>query len=344
MKPRLLILLTVLALVAAACSPSSSDGDAEVDETTAATEAPAEDATEGDGDAMVDSDEPIVIPLHNWSSQLTGAYVLGHILEQVGATVEYVSADSSAVYASMCEGDVHIVHEVWQGAFGVPFEEQVAAGCVIDAATHEALTREEWWYPSYVEEVCPGLPDWEALNDCSALFATAETGDKGRFLGGPAEWLKGDEERVEGLGMNFVVVNAGSADVLWAELAAASENNEPIVLFNWTPNFIEALYEGSFIEFPEFTDECRTDPAAGVNPETTHDCGNPKDGYLKIGVWEGFEETWPGIYETVKLINFSNLDIAVMAKLVDIDELEPEAAAEQWLAENTEKWQPWIGG
>ena len=97
--------------------------------------------------------EPIRIPLHNWTSQLVGAEIVGRILQQVGSEVEYVPADSGAVYEAMCEGDVDLVHEVWQGAFGVAFEKQVAKGCVIDAATHDAKTREEWWYPAYFEDV-----------------------------------------------------------------------------------------------------------------------------------------------------------------------------------------------
>ncbi|GIT00109.1 MAG: hypothetical protein CM1200mP26_18210 [Acidimicrobiales bacterium] len=119
------------------------------------------------------------------------------MLESTGNSVEYISADSTLVYTSMCEGDMDLVHEVWQGAFGVAFEEQVDKGCVIDAATHDAKTREEWWYPSYIEDVCPGLPDWQALNECAEMFATPDSGGKGRFLGGPVDWLKGDQERVE---------------------------------------------------------------------------------------------------------------------------------------------------
>ncbi|MCY3671555.1 MAG: glycine/betaine ABC transporter substrate-binding protein, partial [Alphaproteobacteria bacterium] len=187
--------------------------------------------------------DTINIPLHNWSSQLVGARIVGNMLEMVGEKVAYVSADSQVVYTSMCEGDNHLVHEVWQGAFGVSYEKQLNAGCVITAATHEAKTREEWWYPAYVEEACPGLPDWEALNGCADMFATAATKPKGRFLAGPVDWLKHDQERVDGLGMNFKVVNAGSAAALWAELKSASKRKAPIVLFNWTPNFIEALYE-----------------------------------------------------------------------------------------------------
>ncbi|MEM7120530.1 MAG: ABC transporter substrate-binding protein [Pseudomonadota bacterium] len=291
--------------------------------------------------AWADSSDPIKIPIHNWSSQIVGAEIVGKILNEAGYEVEYVPADSQVVYTSMCEGDIDLVHEVWQGAFGVAFEAVVDEGCVVDAATHDAKTREEWWYPAYVEEICPGLPDWEALNACAAQFSTPETAPNGRFLGGPVDWLKHDQERVDALGMDFQVVNAGSAAALWAELDSASARGEPIVLFNWTPNFIEAVYDGKFVEFPEYGEGCLDDPSWGMNPDSTYDCGNPKGGYLKIGVWEGMEEKWPGAYAVVEQINFSNLDIAVMSKLVDVDGMEPSEAADQWLADNEDKWKAW---
>ena len=286
--------------------------------------------------------EPIKIPVHNWSSQIVGAYIVGGILREAGGEVEYVPADSQAVYQSMCEGDIDLVHEVWQGAFGENFEKVVGEKCVIDAATHDAKTREEWWYPLYVEEQCPGLPDWEALNSCAEIFATPETAPKGRFLAGPADWLKNDDKRVKGLGVNFEVVNAGQAAALWSELKSASDAKRPIVLFNWTPNFVEALYDGKFVEFPEWDPKCTEDPSWGINTDEVYDCGNPKGGYLKIGVWEKFPNNHPDIYEVVQKINFTNLDIAVMAKLVDIDGMEPEAAAEKWMADNSGKWKNWL--
>ena len=291
--------------------------------------------------AAADSSDAIKLPIHNWSSQIAGVYAVGAILEATGNSVEYISADSTLVYTSMCEGDMDLVHEVWEGAFGVAFMEQVDAGCVIDAATHDAKTREDWWYPSYVEDVCPGLPDWEALNDCASLFATPDSGGKGRFLGGPVDWLKGDQERVEGLEMDFIVENAGTAGALWAALEAASVNQEPVVIFNWTPNFVEAMYDGKFIEFPEFADECRTDASWGLNPETTHDCGNPKNGYLKLGVWSGFPDKWPNAYKVVQRMNLTNLDVAQFAMYVDIDGMEPEDAAAKWLANNCARWTGW---
>ncbi|MEM7179147.1 MAG: ABC transporter substrate-binding protein, partial [Pseudomonadota bacterium] len=265
-----------------------------------------------------DSSDPIIIPTHNWSSQIVMSNVVGQIFEGMGNNVEYVSTDSQAVYEAVRLGDATLELEVWEGAFGVAFEEALAKGGLHDAGDHNAVTREDWWYPMYVKEICPGLPSWEALNACADKFATAETGDKGRYLGGPVDWLKHDQERVDALGMDFAIVNAGSAAAIWAELAAAEKAGRPIVHFNWTPNFVEALYPGEFVEFPEYVEGCKDDPSVGVNPDATYDCGNPANGYLKKAAWDGMKDKWPKAYEVLTKISFTNPQIAEMAKLVDI--------------------------
>ncbi|MDE2791170.1 MAG: ABC transporter substrate-binding protein [Paracoccaceae bacterium] len=291
-----------------------------------------------------DSSDPIIIPTHNWSSQIVMSHVVGQMFESMGNNVEFVSTDSQAVYESVRLGDVTLELEVWEGAFGVAFSEALAKGGLHDAGDHNAVTREDWWYPMWTKDHCPGLPDWEALNDCASLFATPETGDKGRFLGGPVDWLKHDAERVEALGMNFTVVNAGSAAALWAEIAASEKTKRPVVVFNWTPNFAEAVWPGEFVEFPEYFEGCKDDASLGPNPNATYDCGNPATGYLKKAAWDGMEEKWPNAYGVLTRLSFTNAQIAEMAKLVDVDEMEPEDAATVWLEENADVWQPWLDG
>lgn len=288
-----------------------------------------------------DSADPIVIPIHNWSSQIVMSNVVGKIFESMGNHVEYVTTDSQAVYESVRKGDVALEMEVWEGAFGASFDAAMKAGGIVDAGNHSAVTREDWWYPMWTKEACPGLPDWKALNECAAIFATPETGDKGRFLGGPVDWLKHDQERVDGMGMNFQVVNAGSAAALWAEIGAAEKNKTPIVVFNWTPNFAEAVWPGEFVEFPAWEEGCNDDPAKGSNPDKTYDCGNPAKGYMKKAAWDGMEAKWPAAFATLQKINFTNLQIAEMAKFVDIDEMEPEEAAQKWLDDNKDVWSAW---
>jgi glycine betaine/proline transport system substrate-binding protein len=103
-----------------------------------------------------DSDDPIVIPIHNWSSQIVMSNVVGQMLEQNGNAVEYVTTDSQAVYESVRLGDVSLELEVWEGAFGASFRAALEKGGIVDVGDHNAVTREDWWYPMWTKDACPG--------------------------------------------------------------------------------------------------------------------------------------------------------------------------------------------
>ena len=94
------------------------------------------------GISNADSKKPIVIPTHNWSSQIVMAYVIGGIFESMGNNVKYVNADSQAVYESIRIGDVTISHEVWESAFGKSFTTALDKGGLLDWGDHEARTLE----------------------------------------------------------------------------------------------------------------------------------------------------------------------------------------------------------
>ena len=284
-----------------------------------------------------DSSKPIRIPTHNWSSQVVMAYVIGGIFEKMGNTVEYVPADSQAVYEAIRNSDITISHEVWQSTFGKSFYNAMAKGGLIDAGTHSASTLEELGVPHYVVEknLCPGLPSWEALKNCPEVFATADSGGKGRILEGPQSWhgdLMPNRIKALGLGDKFVVKFAGSADAIWAELAAAKKEGRGIITFNWTPNFTDA--EGfDFIEFPPYKDGCRI--ADGGDGS----CGSPK-GWLKKAANYKFPKTHPAAYTAFSKLSFSTAQIGQMAALVDVDKLSHQDAAKKWLADNENVWKP----
>jgi glycine betaine/proline transport system substrate-binding protein len=54
------------------------------------------------------------------------------------------------------------------------------------------------------------------------------------------------------------------------------------------------------------------------------------------------EAKWPAAYEVLSKISFTNPQIAEMAKMVDIDEMEPDEAAEAWLEANESVWKAWV--
>ncbi|MEL6218687.1 MAG: ABC transporter substrate-binding protein [Pseudomonadota bacterium] len=293
--------------------------------------------------ADVESDEPIIIVQNNWTSQLVLSYVVGKVLENMGYTVEYAPSDSQLQFQAMADNDMDFQVEAWEGSMKDAFETAVENG-MVDAGTHDAATREEWWIPAYVLETCPGATDWEGLDACAEQFATAETKPKGRFVGPPADWGKNYADRVKSLEMDFEAINVGQAATLWAELQSAYDRKEPIVLFNWTPNFIESKFEGVFVDFPEPEAACFEDASWGPNPNATGDCGAPRSGWLKKAASPRFEETWPGAWSVVQRINFSNAQIADASLLVDVDGMEPEEAAEKWMENNADVIAGWTSG
>jgi glycine betaine/proline transport system substrate-binding protein len=288
-----------------------------------------------------ESPDPIKIVTNNWTSQIVLSNVVGQILQSQGENVEYKSSDSQLQFTAIASGDMDFQVEVWEGSMGESFEKALATGAV-DMGAHDAVTREEWWYPSYMNEKCPGLPDWKALDACAAMFSTAETGTKGRFVGPPADWGKHYSERIQALKMNFQEVPVGQAATLWAELQSAYDRQEPIVLFNWTPNFIEAKFKGQFVEFPTFEPACLTDPKWGSNPDAVYDCGAPAKGYLKKIGSKQLAEKWPKADAFLKKVSFTNPQIAAAAAMVDVEGMAPEDAAKKWIADNEAVWKAWL--
>ncbi|WP_372768622.1 ABC transporter substrate-binding protein [Pseudoalteromonas sp.] len=290
--------------------------------------------------AKSNENEAIKIILNNWSSQLVASHILGTIYENQGYKVEYVSYPTDGQWYILKHNIAHIQVEVWEGTMAEKSLMLINKKQLLDAGNYNVFTREDWWYPDYVEEKCPGLPNWQALKHCSQLFSEKDNVTKGIYYGGP--WEKPDKARVRSLKLNFQVINVNHADQLWIKLRKAYEQKKPILLFNWTPNWVGAKYKGKFVEFPEFSPLCESDPNWGINPDYLYDCGNPKAGWLKKVASTEFPLKWPCAYTMLTKMNFNNTELEEIAALVDVTKLTPTQAANYWLDNNKHRWQSWL--
>ena len=189
---------------------------------------------------------------------------MGRVLEGMGYNVEYVQADYIAQFAGLESGDLHVAMEMWETTGKDAMAASLATGKTVDLGETGMQAKEEWWYPAYMKEKCPGLPNWEALNDCAEAFATPETLPSGRYLGGPVTWGGYDDERAEALGLDYEVVHAGTDAALFAELESAYQRKAPWLGWIYTPHWAPIKFEGEWVEFPEYEDACYQDPSWGV--------------------------------------------------------------------------------
>jgi len=199
---------------------------------------------------------------------------------------------------------------------------------------------EEWWYPSYMKEKCPGLPDWKALNECAEVFSTADTHPKGRYLGGPVTWAGFDDERAEALGLNYEVVHAGTDAALFAEIQSAYERKAPVLAWVYTPHWAPIKFRGEWVNFPKYSDECYNDPKVGLNPNMAYDCGKPR-GWIKAVGWKGGEQVWPCAYQAVRAFTVTNQEIGEMIGEVDLEGKNVDQVVEAWIGKNKSRWKKW---
>jgi glycine betaine/proline transport system substrate-binding protein len=291
--------------------------------------------------AEAESQDPIKLTLHDWTGQLITTQIMGEVLQRAGYNVEYVQADYIAQFAGLKTGDLHVAMEIWETTGRDAMDEATATGNVVNLGETGMQAIEEWWYPAYMAERCPGLPDWEALNACAAEFSIPETAPRGRYLGGPVTWGGYDDERAEALGLDFEVVHAGTDAALFAELESAYQRQAPILLWVYAPHWAPVKYEGSWVEFPAYTPECYSDPGWGTNPDLAYDCGKPRGPIWKVA-WSGVAEKWPGANQAITNFNIANEEMGAMVSAVDLEGKSVDDVVAEWMSANEDRWSTWI--
>jgi len=231
--------------------------------------------------------------------------------------------------------------EMWETTGKDAMMASLKTGKTLDLGETGMQAKEEWWYPLYMKERCPGLPDWKALNKCAKVFSTPETAPKGRYLGGPVTWGGHDEERIKALKLNFEDVHAGTEAALFAELKSAYERKAPILLWVYAPHWAVSKFKGEWVEFPTYTDACYKDAKWGVNPKLKYDCGKPFGWIKKVG-WKGGEKKWPGAYKAIRKFHVNNTEMGAMIGRIDLDGEKLDAVVADWMGKNKSRWQAWI--
>jgi glycine betaine/proline transport system substrate-binding protein len=293
--------------------------------------------------SVPESTDPIKIALFDWTSVNINATILAQILKARGYNVELVTSDYlSSLQTGLQTGDLTIGMEFWDTTAGEAMAAADASGKTERLGALGPKAKEEWWYPLYMKEKCPGLPNWEALKDpaCAEAFATPETAPKGRYVGGPVTWEGFDDERVEALGLPFEVIHAGTDAAMFAELESAYQRQAPIMLWIYSPHWAPAKYKGEWVEFPEYSKECYEDPSVGVNPDMAYDCGKPFGEIWKYA-WAGMKDKWPVAHKIAANYSISADDLNALSGQVDLDGKPIEEVAAAWIAANQDKIASW---
>ncbi|MFZ4828519.1 MAG: ABC transporter substrate-binding protein [Phototrophicaceae bacterium] len=293
--------------------------------------------------AMAQEGEVIRLIENSWSASALNVNVAKIILEEeYGYEVEIIALDEQAQWAAIAAGEADASLEVWPSGHAENVAEYIdELELVENVGELGVVGKIGWFVPTYVVEEYPELATYEGFLDKELvkIFATAETGDKGRFVGAAPSWVQYDAEIIANLEMNMEVVYAGSEEAILAELSSAYARQEPIVFYFYTPHSVFAEYDLTAVELPEHTEDCYAGVADGDASKVA--CDYPADQLFKI-VSSDLAERAPEAYNLIKNFNYTSEDQIAMIAQVELEGLEFEEVAQAWVEENEEIWMEWL--
>lgn len=284
-------------------------------------------------------DEPIKLAMNEWTGQHITTRIAGHMLEEAGYEVEYVTAGYQNMWQAMADGDLDAAVEVWESNVPDTYRQMQSAGQIEDLGALGLDAREGFVYPAYMEEQCPGLPDWNALSECVAIFATVETLPEGRLVDYPGEWGTPGADRTQALGLPFKAIPAGSEGALIAEFKAAQSQSTPLLAVFWQPHWAIEAFDLKFTALPEGSEACYSDPSAGPNPDVTGDCDFLPTRVFKAA-WPGLKDKWPAAHEILSNLQLSVEEQQPLMGAIDVDGRPAEQVVGEWVAANEAEWRP----
>lgn len=297
-----------------------------------------DDGAEGASDSSGEnSGETITLAVNPWNGSAVNVAVAEQLLEsELGYTVEIVEIDENAQWAAINTGDIDASLEVWPSGHAQNVADFIdnPDGNVLSAGSLGPVGKIGWYIPTYMVDRHPELATWEGFADpeLAALFATAETGDLGQFLGGDPSFVQFDEAIIANLGLPLQVVFAGSEEAILASLDAAYNREEPILIYLWTPHSAHNAYDLTEVALPDYSDACAETAPDGV------DCDYPADELFKIVS----ADLGGDAASFLNAMTYDTADQVEMLASVETEGLSVEDAAAAWIENHPDTWADWL--
>jgi glycine betaine/proline transport system substrate-binding protein len=298
----------------------------------------ASETAENEGNAGDSADcGDVNMAVNPWVGYEADAYVYGHVAEQeYGCKMNYKDLKEDVSWQGFGTGEVDIVIEDW----GHPdlekkFFAEEGDGSAMDAGPLGAVGIIGWYVPPWLAEEHPDVLNWENLNDYASDFATSESGGKGQFLGADPSYVQFDEAIVENLGLDFKVIFSGSEAASITAFQKAEENKEFLIGYFYEPQWLFADIDLQRVALPPYEEGCQDDPAKVA-------CDYPETPLKKIASTSWVDEGGPAV-DLLMNFEFTNDDQNTVAKYISEDGMSPEDAAAQWVEENPDKVEAWLG-
>jgi glycine betaine/proline transport system substrate-binding protein len=286
----------------------------------------------------------VVLNEQAWAGSTANTYIAKAVLEDdLGCEVEITKITEIPVFQAMADGKVDAVLEDWQHVD--EYKKYIdQAGTVVMGGPLGVEGHIGWFIPKYLMDENPEFKTWEGLKGNEELFKTPESGDQGMFLGGDPSYVQKDKELIEALDLNLKHVTAGAEPAQVARWSQLYKQQKPVLFYWYTPQFYNQQYDLAEVKLPPRTEankDCKDDAKAGGDPEQ-YKCEYDITVINKL-FSKKFADSGSPAYDVLKRMKLTNEDQEAVAKAIAGDKEDPEKAGQDWVAENRDKVDAWLG-
>jgi glycine betaine/proline transport system substrate-binding protein len=316
------VMALMLALLVAACGEEKDD----------------EGGGGGDGGGAAAGQDcgKVVINENAWAGSTANVYIAKAVLEEeLGCEVEVTKIAEIPVFQAMADGKVDAVLEDWQHVD--EYEQYIEkAKTVVQGGPLGVEGHIGWFVPQYVMDENPEFKTWEGLKGKEDVF-------NNEFLGGDPSYVQKDKQLIEALGLDLKHVTAGAEPAQVARWSQAYKQEEPVIFYWYTPQYLNQEYELAEVKLPPRTEankDCKDDAKEGGDPEQ-YKCEYDITIINKL-FSKKFADSGSPAYDVLRKMKLTNEDQELVAKAIAGDKQDPEEAGADWVADNQDKVQQWL--
>jgi glycine betaine/proline transport system substrate-binding protein len=297
--------------------------------------------------ASCEINRPIVFAGLGYDSALFHNAVARFILENgYGCATDEIPGETIPLINGVAHGDIDVIMEIWTANPAQPWVDAAAAGTVVPVGGNFPDAVEGWFVPRYVVEgpdaPAPGLRAVADLPQYRDLFADPEEPGKGRFYNCPAgqvcELVNTRKLVAYGLEDDFVNFRA-SGPALLAVVESAVLQHRPVLFYYYGPSWLLGKFDFYQLEEPPFDATIWAEMNATDRP--TRATAYPVSDVI-IGANAAFAREAPGIIAVLDAYETTNALVSRYLAFMRDNNATPEAAAIQFLRDNTDLWRPWV--
>lgn len=275
------------------------------------------------------------LAVNPWVGYEADAAVVSYLLKnKLGYTVNKKNLKEEVSWQGFATGEVDAILENWgHEDLKKKYIDQQHVAAAIGPDGNEGIIG--WYVPHWMVGKYPDILDWKNLNRYASLFKTSESGDKGQLLDGDPSYVTNDAALVNGLKLDYKVVEGGSEAALIKSLKEATDQQKPLLFYFYEPQWIFAQgVKLDRIQLPPYTQGCDADTKSMA-------CDYPPYHLDKI-VSTKFQKNGGKAYQFINNFKWTNDDQNQVAEYIANENMSDDQAAKKWVDAHPSVWQAWL--